>query len=135
MLSRNQEQVKSMQIIYNYLFNMSINEKKEITTLIEEICDCSYDEAPLFIKEAVVKAIIHLDESIELIKNNLTTWTIERMNKTTIAILVLALTEAKYMDEKELFKAAIIDVAINLTKKYCEDNAYKFVNAFLDKNI
>ncbi len=135
MLSRNKEQELSMQIIYNYLFDMSINMDKDPRKLIEEHLDVPYEEASLFVKEVVIKALIHLDETIKLISENLTNWKLERMNKVTIAILVLGITEAKYVTIDGIFKAAIIDVCVNLAKRFCADNDYRFVNAVLDKVI
>ncbi len=135
MLSRNKEQELSMQIIYNYLFDMSINMDKDPRQLIEEHLDVPYEDASLFVKEVVIKALIHLDETIKLISENLTNWKLERMNKVTIAILVLGITEAKYVTIDGIFKAAVIDVCVNLAKRFCADNDYRFVNALLDKVI
>ena len=53
------------------------------------------------------------------------------MNLVLIAILYLAIGEYNYI--KEISKNAMIDVAIKLTKKYCLEKDYKFVNALLDR--
>lgn len=135
MLSHNQEHELAMKTIYNHLFNMSINSIKDPVLLLEDIIELPYDEIPLFIKEVVIKALIHLDETLKLIEENLVKWKLERMNKVTIAILVLGITEAKYLPQEEVLKAAIIDVCVNMAKRFCGDKEYRFVNAILDKVI
>ena len=133
MLSRNQEQELIMKIIFSYLSQTNYYEDKDPRELIEEVSDIPYEEVSVFVKETVVKVLIHQDELIESIKPNLTNWKLERMNKVLISILLLALAEAKYIEGT--IKAAIIDVAVNLAKKYCDEKDYRFVNAILDKMI
>lgn len=135
MLTRNKEQELSMQIIYNYLFDMSINMEMDPRKLIEDHLEIPYEEASLFVKEVVIKALVHLNETLDLISQNLNNWKLERMNKVTIAILVLGITEAKYVTIDGIFKAVIIDVCVNLAKRFCADKDYRFVNAVLDKVI
>lgn len=135
MLSRNQEQELAMKIIYNHYFNLANNIDKDLKIVIEEIADDSFENVSIFVKEVVVKTFVNLESSLALIENNLTTWTLDRMNKVTIAILLLGITEAKYIEAEGLFKAAIIDVCISLSKRFCAEKDYRFVNAFLDKVI
>ncbi len=135
MLSRNQEQELIMKIIYNHYFNLVYHIEKDIKSLIEEISENNYDDVSLFIKETVIKTFINLESSLKLIEVNLTTWKLNRMNMVIIAILLLGITEAKYVEADGLFKAAIIDVCVDLAKKYGSDKDYRFVNALLDKVI
>ncbi len=133
MISRNKQQELCMKIIFSYLSQKDVYMDKDPRVLIEEVSEMPYEEVPVFVKEIVVKVLIHESELIEIIKQNLNKWKIERMNKVVISILLLALAEAKYIEGS--LKAAIIDVAVNLTKKYCDEKDYRFVNAILDKVI
>lgn len=133
MISRNKQQELCMKIIFSYLSQKDVYIDKDPRVLIEEVSEMPYEEVPVFVKEIVVKVLIHESELIEIIKQNLNKWKIERMNKVVISILLLALAEAKYIEGS--LKAAIIDVAVNLTKKYCDEKDYRFVNAILDKVI
>lgn len=73
----------------------------------------------------------NLDKIDTLIKSHLAkTWTIQRINKVSLAILRISVYSLLF--QKEMPPNIIIDQAINLTKKFGEDNAYKFVNATLD---
>jgi N utilization substance protein B len=57
-------------------------------------------------------------------------WSFERLAYLEQAILLLAVCELeRKLDEK----AIIIDEAIELTKLYSDDDAFKYVNAVLDK--
>ena len=133
MLSRNQEHELIMKIIYSYLISETYYEDKDPRNIIEEIAETPYDEVPVFVKETVIKVFIHKNEIIEDIKPHLNKWKLDRMNKVVVAILLFIVAEARYIEGS--FKPALIDVAINLSKKYCDDKDYKFVNAILDKMI
>ena len=130
-LTRNKEQEQVMFIIYQSLFMSRLGSEVNIINLIEEQMDCPIEEVSIFIKETVVKILLHSKEIHEIIVSHLKNWSYERMNLVLIAILYLAIGEYNYI--KEISKNAMIDVAIKLTKKYCSEKDYKFVNALLDR--
>lgn len=88
------------------------------------------DEATIkYIKEAVHAINNKKTELEELISKNLKKdWKLERISKTNIAILKLAIYEIKYADTP--FKVAINE-AVDLAKKYSEEAAHSFVNGVL----
>ena len=55
-------------------------------------------------------------------------WKIDRISKIDLAILKLAIYEIKY---KKLPYKVVINEAVELAKKYGEDNSKKFVNGIL----
>lgn len=59
-----------------------------------------------------------------------TGWTIERLSKMELAILLVGCYE---LLETEQSKEVIINEAVELSKKYCDEDAYKFVNGLLNK--
>ena len=59
-------------------------------------------------------------------------WTIDRIDKTGAAILRMAIYELMYTDTPEV---VVINEAIELSKKYSDDNVRKIINAVLDKII
>lgn len=131
MLTRNKEQEKLMIFFYEYLFYAHMNELRDVKKLLEEVFEISYDEISIFAKEVSVKSLIHLEEILKLISDHLDSWKLERLNLVTQAILILAIGEYNYLDESS--KPVIINVAIELAKKYLVDDEYKFVNGILDK--
>ena len=66
-----------------------------------------------------------------MILPNCTTWKMERINLVVISILMLGITEYKYIGNVD--KSVIIDVCVKLAKKYADEKDYRFVNALLDK--
>lgn len=59
----------------------------------------------------------------------LTKWTFDRLNLVEQAILLEATSEIKSSLNE---KAVVIDEAIILTKQYCDDESYKYINGVLD---
>ena len=60
----------------------------------------------------------------------MTDWTIDRIDKTGAAILRIGIYELKYTDTPEI---VVINEAIELAKKYCDENIKNMINAVLDK--
>ena len=72
-------------------------------------------------------------EISEMISKNLKTgWTINRISKIDLALLKLAIYEMNYMGTP--YKI-IINEAVNMAKKYGEDNSPSFVNGVLAKIV
>ena len=74
----------------------------------------------------------HYQEIIPIFEKNMRKWTFDRLNLLEQALLLLAYCQSYYSVEKT-DKAIIINVSVELAKKYLSDNDYKFVNAILDK--
>ena len=73
----------------------------------------------------------HKEEIDNIIKSNLDKWNFERIAKTDLAILRTAVAEMLYLDY--IPSVVSINEAVELSKKYSEDKAYKFVNSVLGK--
>ena len=55
-------------------------------------------------------------------------WTIDRLSKMELAILLVGCYE---LLETKQSKEVIINEAVELSKKYCDEDAYKFINGVL----
>lgn len=131
MLSRNQNQEKVMFVIYQMLFYTRMKQEFDIKILIEDTMEDDYDNIDIFVKEVSIKCAVNFNEIYNLIVPNCTTWKMERINLIVIAILMLGITEYKFINDIE--KPIIIDVCVKMAKKYAGENDYRFVNALLDK--
>ena len=131
MLSRNQEQEKIMFIIYQILFLNRMKNDFDLVEVIEDTMEENYSDVSVFVKEVVVKCVKNYNEIYNLILPNCTTWKMERINLVVISILMLGITEYKYIGNVD--KSIIIDVCVKLAKKYADEKDYRFVNALLDK--
>ena len=76
--------------------------------------------------------ITYKTELDQIANSKIKDWTIDRIDKTGAAILRMGLYELKYMDTPEV---VVINEAIELSKKYCDDSVRKIINAVLDKYI
>lgn len=131
MLSRNQEQEKIMFIIYQILFLNRMKNDFDLVEVIEDTMEENYSDVSVFVKEVAVKCVKNYNEIYNLILPNCTTWKMERINLVVISILMLGITEYKYIGNVD--KSVIIDVCVKLAKKYADEKDYRFVNALLDK--
>ena len=71
----------------------------------------------------------HYSEISETINSILKGYTIDRIFKVDLAILVVAIIELKYIKENP--KEVIVNEAVNLAKKYSTDKSPKFINGVL----
>ncbi len=88
------------------------------------------EEAETFAAFIINGAVEHMDEINRQISDHLSSsWTMERVNKVTLAILRSSVYELLFQSED---KKVVIDEAVEIAKKYGEDGSYRFVNAVLD---
>ncbi len=85
-----------------------------------------------FVKDMVYGVVTYYDELNQIANKYLNNWTIDRIDNTGAAILRMALYEIKYTDTPPI---VVINEAIELCKKYSDENVRKMVNAVLDKVI
>lgn len=84
-----------------------------------------------FLYTITIDATSNLNAYVERINSVLKDdWTFERLGYIERAILVIALCEIEFETAQ---RQVIIDEAIVLAKKYCDDDTYKFINGVLDK--
>ena len=84
-----------------------------------------YDYCLLMIKSIVTNIGKYQDEVAKHLRKN---WTIDRLSKIDLAILVVACYELLETDQS---KEIIINEAIELAKKYCDSDSY--INGLLTK--
>ncbi len=122
---------QSRDMAFKLLYEMEIQreeENEQIDLFIEnnEITDKNTIE---YLKDVVSGIDKNIEEINKLISENLKKdWEIERISKINLAILKLAIYEIKY--KKLPFKVAINE-AVELAKKYGEDQAPNFINGVL----
>ena len=89
-------------------------------------------EERTFASLIITGTIEHIAEIDELIKNHLSeNWTLERINKVSLAILRTSIFEMKFQNGSQ--PKIVIDEAVNIAREYGLEDSYKFINAVLDK--
>jgi len=67
----------------------------------------------------------------EAISSSSSGWKLNRMDKTDLAVLRLAVTEIKYLSGSDVPVSAAINEAVELAKKYGGEGSGRFVNGIL----
>ena len=114
------------------LYQIDINRKQNIDYGVEEIIRENLDIDNEFVRDIVYGVITYESDIIKEANKYMKEWSIERIDKTGAAILKMAIYELKYTDTPPI---VVINEAIELAKKYSDDDVRKMINAVLDKMI
>lgn len=131
--SRNSQHEIAMTLIYDALTYQSLGLEYDIQAVTSDLLDVPFGESDLFLREVVVKALIHQKEITDDLQANMAKWKFSRLNRVMQAILLMSVAHFRYVQDAD--KAVIIDTAVKLGKKYLDDGEYKFVNAILDSTL
>lgn len=127
-MNRSEIREQAFKLIYSLEIQKQENLEEQVELYIESNNIKSKD-AIEYIKDAILGIEKNKDEIINNIEKNLKSdWKIERISKMDLSILKLAIYEIKYKDIP--FKV-VINEAVELAKKYGEDNSKNFVNGIL----
>ena len=88
------------------------------------------EEAETYLRRLVDAALGHQQELDTTLRKHLTRWRLERLTMLDRAILRLAAAEILYFDDVP--PKVSINEAVEIAKKYGDDEAGKFVNGVLD---
>lgn len=120
--------------IFKILFKVEFNSLDEMHEQIDfSIADIDNisDEDKDYIIGKTEKIISLIDDIDKIISNISVGWNIERIGKAELAILRLAVYEAKYDEDIPLNVA--VSEAVELSQIYCTDEARSFINGVLTK--
>ena len=128
-MSRRKGRILAFQALYSWDVSQSS---------LEDILNFSWISENTPVEETTFASIIisgtveHVAEIDELIKTHLSAnWTLERINKVSLAILRTSIYEMKFQTGSE--PKIVIDEAVNIAREYGLEDSYKFINAVLDK--
>ena len=128
-MSRRKGRILAFQAIYSWDVGQAS---------LEDLLKFSWISENAPVEETAFASIIisgtveHVKEIDELISAHLSAnWTLERINKVSLAILRTSIYEMKYQTGSE--SKIVIDEAVNISREYGLEDSYKFINAVLDK--
>lgn len=107
--------------------------------LMNDWDDCIYrqksNEEEVLVDEYISKILVNISESknkyLNALRDNIAKeWTIDRISMVDKAIILSACGE--FFTHK-VDRKIIIDEAIKTSKKYSDENSFKFINSILDK--
>jgi N utilization substance protein B len=127
-LTRSELREKVMTILYQ----KELYDKNKIAYNLDDVIKENLDIDNEFVKDMVYGTVTYIDDIDSIANKNLNDWTIDRLDSMGRSILRMSIYELKYMDTPDL---VVINEAIELAKKYSDDNVRKMINAVLDKLV
>ena len=128
MKSRSELREKIMTILYQIDMYKKSNYNYDLDKVIKENIEISNE----FVNTIVNGVLDNYDELNKIANEYLTDWTIDRLDNLGATILRMSLYEIKYTDTPNI---VVINEAIELAKKYSDENVRKMINAVLDKIV
>ena len=123
--------------IFKFIFRVEFNEREEMPEqekLFFEDYELNLTQKDAeYISEKSNKILEKLDELDEMINNQAKGWTTERMSKVDLTIIRLAVYEIKFDDSVPAGVA--INEAVEIDKKFGQEESSGFVNGVLDKFV
>lgn len=117
---------------FKLIYSLEIQKKEDLEEAIElyiESNEITDKNAIEYIKDAIFGIEKNKEKIISSIEKNLKKdWKIDRISKIDLSILKLAIYEIKHT---EVPYKVVINEAVELAKKYGEDNSRNFVNGVL----
>ncbi len=114
-----------MKVLYQYYILEGAKMPSDVDTLIKEFLEVQND----FVEESVHGVIANQEQISHLANQYLVDWEIDRLNKVDKAILSLAIYELLYTKTPSI---VAINEAIELSKKYSDEQVTKMINGTLD---
>lgn len=135
-LTRNQQHYIIMVAIYNELTDFTFGEKqvnRSAEEVLSSLCECAFKDVPPYVVDSVMVSLAKYGEIKLAYAPFLKKWKWERLPLLTQAILLMSYTHFYFIEKAD--KAVIINVAIELAKKYIDDKQAKFINGILDSGV
>ena len=127
-VSRSELREKIMTILYQCEMYKRSKYVYKIEDVIKENVDIKSD----FVED-IVNGVIEKQEELDNLANKyLSDWTIDRLDNLGATILRMAIYEIMHTETP---KIVVINEAIELAKKYSDENVRKMINAVLDKIV
>lgn len=122
------------EIVMNTLYQMEMHSNFQSAAFQTYLADNILDEKELHFAKSVVTAFeANLPVVDEAIGTHLKGWTLDRISKVDLSILRVAVTEILYIED--LSPAISINEAVNLAKKYSDEESAAFVNGVLGEFV
>lgn len=135
-MTRRESREAAFQTVFGMAINSDVNAEEAIL-LAEESGDPQLDA---FSKNLIFAVYNHRLQLDEVFQPFLKDWSIDRISKTALAILRISCAQLLYWNEisdlkgtqkDDMAESVIINEAVELAKKYGNDDDYAFVNGVL----
>ena len=116
--------------IMTILYQINLYDKSSINYNVDDIIK---DVNPIdndFVKDIVYGVVTKKEELDKIANKHLKNWTIDRLGNTDQAIFRMSIYELLYTDTPGI---VVINEAVELAKKYSDDDVKNMINGVLDK--
>lgn len=120
-------------LLFRVEFNTPEDMPEQLRMFFEDDETYFSEKDETYITEKYEKIIEKKSELDSLLDEKAEGWDVKRMGKIELAILRLALYEMKY--DEDVPTSVAINEAVELAKKFGQDNSGSFVNAILAKLV
>lgn len=127
-----EESVKRSEVrewVMKLIYSMDINNTLEAPSIASYVEKMELDDTDGFISNALHSIVLHREELDNRIDEHLKGWQIERLARVDHAILRVAVNEMLY--NPQIPVSVSINEAIELSKKYGQDESYRYINGVL----
>ena len=118
--------------IMTILYQIEMYQKNKYNYVLEDVIKENVEISSDFVNGIVNGVLEKRDELDKIANNYLTDWTIDRLDNLGATILRMGIYEIIFTDTPDI---VVINEAIELAKKYSDENVKKMINAVLDKII
>ena len=133
-ISRNQEHFIIMTVIYDELADFSSGQDnlfRDVNEIIMEITDIPLKEHSAYVQNTIASVLNNYGEIVSAFLPHLKNWKWDRLPLLTRSVLLMSYAHFYYVEKID--KRIVINVAVELAKKYIEEKQAKFINAILDE--
>ena len=135
-VTRNQSHHIIMTVIYSELVDFKFGDSsfvRDAREMLSELCGQPYEEIDPYITNTVVYSLQKYGEIVNAFIPYLKNWKWERLPLLTQSILLMSYAHYKFVEKVD--KKVVINIAVDLAKKYVDDKQAKFINAILDAGV
>ena len=133
-ISRNQENYIIMTVIYDELADFTMGSSqpfRDVNEIILEITDIPLKDHSHYVQNMIASVLQNYGEIVNKFIPHLNDWKWDRLPLLTRAVLLMSYAHFYYVEKID--KRIVINVAVELGKKYIEEKQAKFINAILDE--
>ena len=123
-----------MTVIYDELADFVAGDNqpfRDVNEIILQITDIPLKEHSNYVQNTIASVLSHYGEIVSKFVPHLKDWSWERLPLLTRAVLLMSYAHFYYVEKID--KRIVINVAVELAKKYIEEKQAKFINAILDE--
>ena len=132
-MGRHEQREQVFKLLFRVEFNTPEDMPEQIKLFIEDNEEVTYQKDADYIEERFTEIQEKISEIDKLINDNTEGWDTTRMGKVELTVLRLAVFEIVF--DKEIPGSVAINEAVEIAKKYGQDNSGGFVNAILAKIV